>query len=842
MKLLGTRTYISLGLVSLVSSALLAASFLGLVPDRAGAVREGRVALAESIAASSTAFLSSSDPRRLEDVVRFVQKRNPSLLSVGLRSREGRLLVAAGDHARQWQPMDSARAADSQIMVHLFSGTQPWGELELRFEPVVAPGLLGILQTPLIPLLAFCSVLCFLGFQVYLTRVLRHLDPSQAIPGRVRSALDSLTEGLLVIDQKQAVVLANESFVKLLGRSNEQLMGTDVGAIAWLDDIGQPLVAAQPWTLALEQGVVQRDRQLRLRDSTGAERSFIVNCSPVLGTAGKAGGVLISLEDVTLLQRSQVELRQARDEAEAANRAKSDFLANMSHEIRTPMNAILGFTELLKRGYSKSERESSRYLDTIHSSGRHLLALINDILDLSKVEAGHLEIEAGPCMPHLVAQQVIAELSVKAQEKGIGLALAPEGMQPETITSDPSRIRQVLLNLVGNAIKFTETGGVTVVLRTSGRHYVVEVHDSGIGIPPDRIDDMFQPFTQADASITRRFGGTGLGLTISRKLALALGGDLVATSQPGEGTTLTFSCDAGPLAGVRLLTPAQVLAARPAAAAAPIARWRIPASRVLVVDDGAETRELVSLVLTEQGLWIEEAQNGQEALDKVAAGGFDLILMDVNMPVMDGYTAVKALRARGVATPVVAFSANAMKGYEEEVVAAGFTACLSKPVDIDLLIGRVAGLLGGERLAADPAGPAQVHTPLSMPAALGIEPVLPAGGPDAPIHSRFARHPRLSPIVSKFAARLRERVDLAHAAHAAADFDELCSFGHWLAGSAGMMGYDSLTAPARELEASAKAGKVEEAAALLSRIDAMCDLLVVPQPLAVSGLAEEPAQ
>ena len=260
---------------------------------------------------------------------------------------------------------------------------------------------------------------------------------------------------------------------------------------------------------------------------------------------------------------------------------------------------------------------------------------------------------------------------------------------------------------------------------------------------------------------------------------------------------------------------------------------------MLVVDDGAETRELVSLVLTEQGLWMEEAQNGQEALYKVAAGGFDLILMDVNMPVMDGYTAVKALRARGVTTPVVAFSANAMKGFEEEVLAAGFTACLSKPVDIDMLVSRVAGLLGGERLAAEPAG---LQIPLSMPAALATEPALLLGAGDAPIHSRFARHPRLSPIVSKFAGRLRERLDQAYAAHSSADFDELDRFGHWLAGSAGMMGYDSLTAPARELEARAKAGDAEQAAVLLARLDAMCDLLVVPQPLATSGLAQEPAQ
>ncbi|HMA06492.1 MAG TPA: ATP-binding protein [Ramlibacter sp.] len=824
MKSLSTRTYISLGLVSLVSSALLAASFLGLVPDRQGAVRQGRLALAESIAAASTAILSSPDPRPLEGVLRFLQKRNESLLSIGLRSQDGKLVLTLGDHARHWVPIDSAHAADSQIQVNLYSGSQPWGQLELRFDPLTPPGLAGILQTPLIPLLAFCAVLCFLGFQVYLHRVLRHLDPSQAIPGRVRSALDSLTEGLLVVDQKQSVVLANEAFVKLLGKSNEQLMGTPVSAIAWLDDAGLPLEqASYPWAAALDQGVVQRDRHMRLRDSTGRDRSFVVNCSPVLSTGGKAGGVLISLEDITLLQQSQVELRQAKDEAEAANRAKSDFLANMSHEIRTPMNAILGFTELLKRGYGKSERESSRYLDTIHTSGRHLLSLINDILDLSKVEAGHVEIEAGPCAPHVVAQQAVAELSVKAREKGIRLELEVDGPVPETITSDGARMRQVLLNLIGNAIKFTEKGGVTVVLSCREGQYAIAVRDTGIGIPADRIEDMFEPFTQADASITRRFGGTGLGLAISRRLARALGGDLSAASTPGVGTTLTFTCATGTLNHVKMLTPAQVMAAQAVVAAAPKARWRIPASRVLVVDDGAENRELVSLVLAEQGLWVEEAENGQVALDKVAAGGFDLILMDMHMPVMDGSTAVRALRSRGIATPIIAFSADAMKGYEAEALAAGCTACLTKPIDIDALLERLAQLLGGERLAGEPQADAPAPRLLQVQAAS-----------DQPIHSRFSDQPRLSPIVAKFAARLRERIDEAWAYHAEGDFEELGRFGHWLAGSAGMMGYDSLTAPARELEALAKAGDGANSSMKLAQLDGMCNQLVVPEPVVAS--------
>ena len=434
------------------------------------------------------------------------------------------------------------KASDAQVQVVLYAQGQPWGQLEMRFDPTTPPGWTGLLRQPLVLLIAFCGVLCFLAFYVYLSRVLRHLDPSQAIPSRVRSALDSLTEGLLVVDQKHNVVLANEALARLLGKSNEQLMGTPAAAIAWLDEGGAPLAQeAFPWEKALADGTVQRNQHLKLHDAQGRQRSFVVNCSPVLAAAGKASGVLISLEDITLLEESRVELRSAKEEAEAANRAKSEFLANMSHEIRTPMNAILGFTELLRRGYGKSEREASRYLDTIHQSGRHLLGLINDILDLSKVEAGQLSLERIECAPHRVIQGALAELGLKAQEKGISLGLRLLTPVPERVTTDPARLRQVILNLLSNAVKFTQQGGVEVVLACDGTTYTVEVNDTGIGMEPARLETMFEPFTQADASITRRFGGTGLGLAISRRLARALGGDLTASSQPGAGTTMTIA-------------------------------------------------------------------------------------------------------------------------------------------------------------------------------------------------------------------------------------------------------------------------------------------------------------
>ncbi len=405
--------------------------------------------------------------------------------------------------------------------------------------------------------------------------------------------------------------------------------------------------------------------------------------------------------------RRLAEVEAARDAAEAATRAKSEFLANMSHEIRTPLNGILGMAQALEsRELDQATRDM---INIISESGGTLMAILNDVLDLSKIEAGRLEISPTDTGLLHTLQQVDRLFQTAAREKSVSLTLSGGLTPAQRLRYDPVRVRQCVSNLVSNAVKFTRTGGVDVhaaiTPASDGRNRVtITVTDTGIGMDQLTLIRLFDTFTQADASTTRQFGGTGLGLAISRRLARLMGGDIVATSAPGRGSvfTFTFLADA---AGAEQAERGETHETAPSGAV------RMRGARVLLTDDNAINRQVVRLFLQPQGAVLVEASNGQEALDRLAAEQFDLVLLDVHMPVMDGVEAIRLIRTgpqpwRNI--PVIALTADAMSGDRERLIGMGMSGYVSKPIDQGELlsvIGRVLGLKPVGILASTPARP-----------------------------------------------------------------------------------------------------------------------------------------
>ena len=395
-------------------------------------------------------------------------------------------------------------------------------------------------------------------------------------------------------------------------------------------------------------------------------------------------------------------LETARVAAEEANKAKSAFLANMSHEIRTPMTAILGYADvLLSDGdINLAPQDRIQAIDTIRRNGAHLLQLINDLLDISKIEANKLTVERLSCSPIEVAEEVVGLMNVPARDRGLTLSVDIEGEIPEQIHSDPMRLRQILVNLVGNAIKFTERGSVRIRLgcvpSESGQTFFqYKIIDTGIGMTEDQVDRLFKPFTQADVSTTRRFGGTGLGLSISKRLAQGLGGDVEVISEFGAGSEFIVTVDAGSQAGVKMV---KQQSADPQDETRPFindeGRVELDA-RILLAEDGLDNQRLFSVILKKAGADVTIVENGQLACDEYKASltterQYSLILMDMQMPVLDGYEATRRLRQLGCELPIVAMTAHAMTGDRNACIEAGCSDYLSKPIQRDQFLATVA--------------------------------------------------------------------------------------------------------------------------------------------------------
>ncbi|QUD87545.1 PAS domain-containing hybrid sensor histidine kinase/response regulator [Phenylobacterium montanum] len=507
-----------------------------------------------------------------------------------------------------------------------------------------------------------------------------------------REAMDALAQSearyrLLAETSRDAVfrfnlagdILYASPGARLFGYPPEELVGRNSLELIHPDDVEAARARLISVLKATDEGETPTLNEFRVRHADGRYLWVEGNPSATRDAEGRIDGHTDSLREVTARRAMEDEVRRKSVEAEAAAVAKSEFLANMSHEIRTPLTGIIGFAGLLK-GARSLDGEARTYAERISTAGETLLAVVNDILDFSKLEAGQIELDPRPIDPALFVQETIELVQPQAQAKGLELGWRAETPLPAGLMADAPRLRQVLLNLLTNAVKFTDQGGVQVTAAYDAGRLRVAVADTGVGIAPDKMDRLFQRFSQVDGSSTREHGGTGLGLAISRTLAELMGGAMGVQSRQGEGSTFWFE----------ILAPA---AALPAAVAPEALIDLDKPARILVVDDVGANRDLVRAMLGAFGHDLSEAPSGAEAIRLAAEEPFDLILMDLQMPGTDGLTAARAIRqgdGPNHATAIVALSANVLPAQVEACRAAGMDDHIAKPIDPTELLTKVA--------------------------------------------------------------------------------------------------------------------------------------------------------
>jgi PAS domain S-box-containing protein len=613
-----------------------------------------------------------------------------------------------------------------------------------------------------------------------------------------RSLIESNIDAIMTTDPSGIITDINKQMEALTGSTRDELIGAP-----FKSHFTDPERAEAAIKLVLREKKVT-DYELTACARDGKQTVVSYNATTFYDRDRTLQGVFAAARDITERKRVEVELQQARDAAESASQTKSDFLASMSHEIRTPMNAITGIADLLAKTPLTAEQD--KYVQIFRRASDNLLHLINDILDLSKVEASQLELEQTGFSLNDLLEKVTEMVAIRAQQKGLALVCEIAPGVPPDVVGDPTRLRQVLLNLLGNAIKFTESGEVALRVALDADPSLpgavgFTISDTGIGIPAEKLGAVFERFTQADSSTTRSYGGSGLGLTISKRLVELMGGRIWVKSRVGEGSVFSFA------------VPLEIWAGATRQAAVPVGMGPeppLPALHILLVEDSPDNRAITLAYLQDTPYRVDIAENGTRACEEFIAGHYDLVLMDRQMPVMDGLTATRAIREWEATnhrppTPIIALTAAALKGDREKCVAAGCTAYLTKPIKQEVLLQAI-----------------KEHSVVAAPS---------ANEESRREDTILVRaNPKFVDRIPVFLRNCRQNVVAMLGALDQGDFKTVEFLGHGMRGAGGMFGFQAITDIGGALEQAAESADtdasrkwVDELSKYLDRVEIISD-------------------
>jgi PAS domain S-box-containing protein len=592
-----------------------------------------------------------------------------------------------------------------------------------------------------------------------------------------RSLIESNIDALMTTDPSGIITDVNKQMEALTGCTRDELIGAPFKG--YFTDPERAEAAIK--RVLSEKSVTDYELTARARD--GKQTVVSYNATTFYDRNRTLQGVFAAARDVTERKRVEAELQQAKAAAESASRTKSDFLASMSHEIRTPMNAIMGIADLLAK--TSLTPEQDKYVQIFRRAGDNLLNLINDILDLSKVEASQLELERTRFSLNDLLEKVTEMVAARSHEKGLTMACEIAPSVPNDLVGDPTRLRQVLLNLLGNAIKFTQSGEVTLRVAPDENPSVptalrFTVSDTGIGIPREKLGQVFERFTQADSSTTRRFGGSGLGLTISKSLVELMGGRIWVESEVGKGSVFAFA------------VPFEISATVNRPAAAPVGtdpELPLPALRILLAEDSPDNCIITMAYLEDTPYRVEIAETGAIACKMFELGHYDLVLMDRQMPVMDGLTATRTIRAWEQAndrppTPIVALTASALKGDREMCLTAGCTAFLTKPIKQEVLLQAIR-----EHSIVAPSSPKEESSRMDL--------------------IRLRVKSKSANRIPAYLQNCKQNVIVMLDALDRVDFETVTSLGHQMSGSGGMFGFQAITDIGGAIELAAESADTD---------------------------------